>query len=58
MSGGDFRTNWGTAGELLEFAWRSKHWWLTPVIVAVLLMSGLVVFLESSVIAPFIYALF
>jgi len=58
MSNGDFRTNWSTARELLEFAWRGKNWWLTPLIVTILLMGGLVVFLESSVIAPFLYVLF
>jgi hypothetical protein len=55
---GTFWTNWSTATELLAFVWRGKRWWLTPVIVTLLLVSGMVVFLESSAIAPFIYALF
>jgi hypothetical protein len=53
-----FRTNWSTATELLAFVWRGKRWWLTPIIVVLLLVSGMVVLLESSAIAPFIYALF
>jgi hypothetical protein len=47
-----------TARELIAFAWRGKNWWLTPLIVLVLLLSLVVVVLESSAIAPFIYALF
>jgi hypothetical protein len=58
MDGGQLRTNWSTARELLGFVWHSRYWWLTPIIVVLLLMSALVVFLESSAIAPFIYALF
>lgn len=63
MSGGrtggtDFKTSWSTAIELLGFVWRGKRWWLTPVIVVLLLVSFMVVLLESSAIAPFIYALF
>jgi hypothetical protein len=55
---GTFRTNWWTATELVEFMWRGKRWWLTPIIVVLLLVSAMVVLLESSWIAPFIYALF
>jgi hypothetical protein len=46
------------AGELLQFFWRHKWWWLTPVIGLLLLVSGLIVFVQSSAIAPFIYTLF
>lgn len=58
MSRESIKTNWATAKELLFFVWRGKNWWLTPIIVLLLLMSGLIIFLESSAIAPFIYALF
>jgi len=58
MSRESIKTNWATAKELLLFLWRGKNWWLTPIIVLLLLMSGLIIFLESSAIAPFIYALF
>jgi hypothetical protein len=50
--------NLSTARELLAFFWQGRNWWLTPVIVILLLASAVVVFLESSAIAPFIYALF
>ena len=58
MGKGDFRTNWSTARELVDFAWRGKNWWLTPIIIAVLLMSGVVLFLEGSALAPLLYVLF
>jgi hypothetical protein len=54
----DFKSSLSTSRELLAFIWQGKNWWLTPIVVMVLLMSGLVVFLQSSAIAPFIYALF
>ncbi len=48
----------GTLGELFRFLAKSKKWWLTPIII-VLLLVGLLIFLaESSVVAPFIYTLF
>ncbi len=45
-------------GELLGFLWERKLWWLIPM-VSVLLMLGLIlIFAQSSAIAPFIYTLF
>lgn len=48
----------GIAGELLSFFWHHKWWWLTPMIVALLVIGALVIFAQSSAIAPFIYTLF
>jgi hypothetical protein len=48
----------GIAGELLEFFWNHKWWWLTPMIVVLLMFGALVIFAQSSAIAPFIYTLF
>jgi hypothetical protein len=48
----------GIAGEVLSFFWRRKWWWLTPVILVLLMFGGLVIFAQSSAIAPFIYTLF
>lgn len=44
--------------ELLQFFWQTKWWWLTPMIVVLLLFGGLLMFAQSSAIAPFIYTLF
>jgi hypothetical protein len=48
----------GIAGELLQFFWQRKWWWLTPMILVLLLFGVLVLFAQSSAIAPFIYTLF
>ena len=48
----------GIAGELLAFFWNHKWWWLTPMILALLVVGALVIFAQSSAIAPFIYTLF
>jgi len=44
--------------EFWEFLRVRKRFWLLPIILVLLLLSALIVFTESSVIAPFIYALF
>ena len=48
----------GILGELLQFFWERKWWWLTPMLLLLLLVGGLIVFAQSSAIAPFIYTLF
>jgi hypothetical protein len=35
-----------------------KKWWLTPIILFLLLLSLLLVLSQGSVVAPFIYAIF
>jgi hypothetical protein len=44
--------------EFLEFLKVRKRYWLLPIVIVLLLFGGLIVFTETSVIAPFIYALF
>jgi hypothetical protein len=44
--------------EFWEFLRVRKRFWLLPIIAVLFLLSALIVFTESSVIAPFIYALF
>ncbi len=44
--------------EIFYFLKTSKKWWLTPILVFLILISLLVVFTESSALAPFIYSLF
>lgn len=48
----------GIIGELLSFFLHHKWWWLTPMILMLLLFGALVIFAQSSAIAPFIYTLF
>lgn len=35
-----------------------KKWWLTPIVVFLVMLSMLIVLAEGSAVAPFIYALF
>jgi hypothetical protein len=44
--------------EFWEFIKFRKRFWLLPIVLVLALLGSLVVFTESSVIAPFIYALF
>ena len=44
--------------EFLEFIKVRKKWWLTPIVVMLLLLGALIVLTEGSAIAPFIYTLF
>ena len=48
----------GIMGELLVFFSERKWWWLTPMIVVLLFFGLLIVFGQSSTVAPFIYTLF
>ncbi len=47
----------GIVREFADFLVHNKKWWLTP-IVLVLLLLGLLVFLSGSGLAPFIYTVF
>jgi hypothetical protein len=44
--------------ELWEFLMTRKKWWLLPIIIILILLGLLIVFTESSALAPFIYTLF
>jgi len=44
--------------EFWEFLKTRKRYWLLPIVMILLLLGGLIVFTQTSAIAPFIYALF
>jgi hypothetical protein len=44
--------------ELWGFMKTRKKWWLLPIIIVMILLGLLIVFTESSAVAPFIYTLF
>jgi hypothetical protein len=48
----------GIFKELLVFLWRRKLWWMIPMIVVLILFGLLLIFTQSSAVAPFIYTLF
>jgi hypothetical protein len=48
----------GVIGRLCEYLWQERLWWLIPMVVVLLLLGGLILFGQSSAVAPFIYTLF
>ena len=44
--------------EFSEFLKVRKKWWLTPLVILLILLGVLLVLTEGSVLAPFIYALY
>ena len=48
---------WAILKEFWSFLRIRKKWWLTPIVI-VMLLFGLLVFLSGTAAAPFIYTLF
>jgi hypothetical protein len=48
----------GLIGEFWRFLKVRKKWWLLPIIIVMVLVGALLVFAQSSVLAPFIYTIF
>ena len=48
----------GIVGELFAFLCRPKLWWLIPMIVVSVLFAALLILIQGSAMAPFIYTLF
>jgi len=48
----------GVLKELWDFMKVRKRWWLAPIVIVLLLLGLLIIFTESSAVAPFIYTLF
>ena len=44
--------------EFWEFLRIRKRYWLLPIVIVLLLLGGVIMFVETSAVAPFIYALF
>ncbi len=48
----------GIMQELMVFLWERKLWWMMPMVLTLLLFGLLILFAESSAVAPFMYTLF
>lgn len=48
----------GEAGELLKFLWQAKLWFLIPFVAVLLIFGLLLIFAQTTGVAPFIYTLF
>lgn len=44
--------------DFFGFLMERKKWWLAPIFIVLLLLGLLIVFTESSALAPFLYTLF
>lgn len=44
--------------DLLKFLMARKKWWLIPIIAALVVLGLLMIFAESSAVAPFLYPFF
>jgi uncharacterized protein DUF5989 len=44
--------------EFVQFLRTEKKYWLAPIVVAFVLLGLLIIFSQSSAVAPFIYTLF
>ena len=44
--------------DIWDFMKVRKKYWLAPLIITIVLMGALIVFTQSSVVAPFIYSIF
>jgi hypothetical protein len=56
--GKNILAKFGVFGELLGFLWKRKLWWMIPIIVILILLGFLIIFSQSSAVAPFIYSIF
>ncbi len=45
----------GLVGEFWDFILHNKAWWMTPIVLVILLMVAFILFAESSPVLPFIY---
>jgi len=48
----------GIARDLVGFFWHRKVWWMTPLVVVILIFGVLVILGQSSAVSAFIYSLF
>jgi len=53
-----FFSRGGEAIELIEFLWQAKLWFLIPFVVVLLLFGFILIFAQSTGVAPFVYTLF
>ena len=54
----DFLARMGILGELLQFLWRRKLYWLIPMIITLIIFAILIVLGSNPATQPFIYTLF
>jgi len=48
----------GILKEFWDFLSVRKKWWLTPIVIVLILLGALIIFSQGSAISPFVYTLF
>ncbi len=43
--------------ELFKYIFKSKKYWIIPVIIALLILGSLIILTQGSIISPFIYTI-
>ncbi len=51
-------SKWAVVKEFWGFMKVNKKWWLAPIVVMLIVLGVLIIFAETSALAPFIYPLF
>ena len=54
----DFFARMGILGELMQFLWRRKLYWLIPMIIVLVIVGVLILLSANPATSPFIYTLF
>lgn len=54
----DFLARMGILGELFQFLWRRKLYWIIPMIVVLVAAAVLIILGSNPATSPFIYSLF
>ncbi len=54
----DFFARMGILGELMQYLWRRKLYWLVPMIIVIVLVGVLIILSSNPATSPFIYTLF
>lgn len=55
---GRFRTLGRLIRELFQFMSEDKLWWMSPILVLLVLVGALLIVVQGSALAPLIYAMF
>jgi hypothetical protein len=55
---GRFLSRFSVLRELMVFLWKRKLWWMIPMVIILVIFGFLLIFSQSSVVAPFIYTIF
>ena len=52
------KSRFSIMSELMAFLWARRLWWMIPMVVVLLAFGLLIIFTQSSALAPFLYPLF